>query len=124
MSWKRPNIGSRVNREVHARFWERAEVKFLRATRQNENQDGVGDILQEQAVWGWFERAKRDPARLYQKMFGFRAGALGAVYEALGHSMYDWSKNRYVTVAATTAGTSGSWQRLIDCRRCDVRRFA
>src|SRR6184192_4560928 len=34
MSWKRPNIGSRVNREVHARFWERAEVKFLRATRQ------------------------------------------------------------------------------------------
>src|SRR5437763_16636893 len=33
MSWKRPNIGSRVNREVHARFWERAEVKFLRATR-------------------------------------------------------------------------------------------
>ena len=34
MSWQRPNIGSRVNREVHARFWERAEVKFLRATRQ------------------------------------------------------------------------------------------
>jgi hypothetical protein len=26
---------SRVNREVHARFWERAEVKFLRATRQS-----------------------------------------------------------------------------------------
>jgi hypothetical protein len=23
-----------VNREVHARFWERAEVKFLRATRR------------------------------------------------------------------------------------------
>jgi hypothetical protein len=23
MSWQRPNIGSRVNREVHARFWER-----------------------------------------------------------------------------------------------------
>ena len=33
MSWQRPNIGSRVNREVHARFWERPEVKFLRATR-------------------------------------------------------------------------------------------
>jgi hypothetical protein len=30
---QRPNIGSRVNREVHARFWERAEVKFLRTTR-------------------------------------------------------------------------------------------
>ena len=30
-----PNIGSRVSREVHARFWERAEVKFLRATRQS-----------------------------------------------------------------------------------------
>ena len=31
MSWQRPNIGSRINREVHVRFWERAEVKFLRA---------------------------------------------------------------------------------------------
>ena len=34
MSWQRPNIGSRVNREVHARFWERPGVKLLRATRQ------------------------------------------------------------------------------------------
>ena len=34
MSWQRPNIGSRVTREGHARFWERAEVKVLRATRQ------------------------------------------------------------------------------------------
>ena len=33
MSWKRPNIGSRVTREGHARFWERLEVKVLRATR-------------------------------------------------------------------------------------------
>jgi hypothetical protein len=33
MLWQRLNIGSRVNREVHARFWERAEAKFLRATR-------------------------------------------------------------------------------------------
>jgi hypothetical protein len=24
-----------MNREVHVRFWERAGVKFLRATRQN-----------------------------------------------------------------------------------------
>src|SRR5215467_632548 len=35
MSWQRPNIGSRMNREVHVRFWERAEVKFLRATRHS-----------------------------------------------------------------------------------------
>src|SRR5262245_1500702 len=34
MSWQRPNIGSRVTREGHARFWERPVVKFLRATRQ------------------------------------------------------------------------------------------
>ena len=34
MSWQWPNIGSRVNREVHARFWERPGVKLLRATRQ------------------------------------------------------------------------------------------
>src|SRR5262245_31688437 len=33
MSWQRPNIGSRVTREGHARFWERPEVEFLRATR-------------------------------------------------------------------------------------------
>ena len=31
---QRSNIGSRVTREDHARFWERPEVKFLRATRQ------------------------------------------------------------------------------------------
>ena len=29
MAWQRPNIGSRVNREVHARFWEHAEVVRL-----------------------------------------------------------------------------------------------
>src|SRR5262252_10035594 len=33
---QRSNIGSRVTREGHARFWERPEVKFLRATRQND----------------------------------------------------------------------------------------
>src|SRR6516165_6810682 len=33
---QRPDIGSRVTREGHARFWERPEVKFLRATRQTE----------------------------------------------------------------------------------------
>jgi hypothetical protein len=32
--WQRPNIGSRVTREGHARFWERPEVQFLRATRR------------------------------------------------------------------------------------------
>ena len=31
---QRSNIGSRVNREVHARFWERPGVRFLRATRR------------------------------------------------------------------------------------------
>src|SRR6516164_8495471 len=31
---QRLNIGSRVTREGHARFWERPEVKFLRATRR------------------------------------------------------------------------------------------
>ena len=33
---QRLNIGSRVTREGHARFWERPEVKFRRATRQTE----------------------------------------------------------------------------------------
>lgn len=31
---QRSNIGSRVTRERHARFWERPEVKFVRATRR------------------------------------------------------------------------------------------
>ena len=39
MSWQRPNIGSRMNREVHVRFWERAEVKSLRATRHSRRSD-------------------------------------------------------------------------------------
>ena len=40
MSWQRPNIGSRVTREGHARFWERPGVKFLRATRHTLRPDG------------------------------------------------------------------------------------
>ena len=38
---QRLNIGSRVTREGHARFWERPEVKFLRATRRLEPIVGV-----------------------------------------------------------------------------------
>jgi hypothetical protein len=34
MSRQRRNIGSRVTREGHARFWERPGVKFRRATRR------------------------------------------------------------------------------------------
>src|SRR6266404_9911621 len=36
LPWKRPNIGSRMNREVHVRIWERPEVRVLRATRHFE----------------------------------------------------------------------------------------
>src|SRR5947207_1479166 len=36
MPWRRPNIGSRVTREGHARFWERLGVKLPWATRQKE----------------------------------------------------------------------------------------
>lgn len=32
MPWQRPNVGSRVDREVQAQLWERPKVKFLRAT--------------------------------------------------------------------------------------------
>src|SRR4029434_10892268 len=34
MPWPRLNIGSRVTREGHARFWERLGVQFPWATRQ------------------------------------------------------------------------------------------
>lgn len=40
LSWSRPNIRSRVSREVHARFWEHAEVRFLRVTRQTRKWPG------------------------------------------------------------------------------------
>jgi len=44
MLWQRLNIGSRVSREVHARFWESPEVKALRATRHPEkNLQGAQD---------------------------------------------------------------------------------
>ena len=41
LPWKRPNIGSRMNREVHVRIWERPEVRVLRATR-HEDHPGCG----------------------------------------------------------------------------------
>jgi hypothetical protein len=34
MPWQRPNIGSRVTREGHARFWERLGVRLPWATRR------------------------------------------------------------------------------------------
>jgi hypothetical protein len=33
MTWQRPNNRSRMNREIHVRFWESPEVKVLQATR-------------------------------------------------------------------------------------------
>src|ERR1035437_3885037 len=39
MPRQRPNIGSRMNREVHVRFWERPRVKVPRATRQSRHSD-------------------------------------------------------------------------------------
>src|SRR6516225_4742545 len=45
---QRPNIGSRVTREGHARFWERPDVKFLRATRRLALADRI------QSRRGWF----------------------------------------------------------------------
>jgi hypothetical protein len=38
-------IGSRVNREVPAQFWERPEVKFLRASRQRPSCSPPDDAL-------------------------------------------------------------------------------
>jgi hypothetical protein len=35
MPWQRPSNRSRMNREVHVRFWESPEVKVLRATRHS-----------------------------------------------------------------------------------------
>jgi hypothetical protein len=68
MSWQRPNIASRVNREVHARFWERPEVKFLRATRPSRrfHQFGHFRFGRERTYWS-ADRVE------------FRANAVGAV---------------------------------------------
>src|SRR5262245_22373477 len=41
MPWQRLNIGSRVTREGHARFWERLGVKVPRATRHLRTKPGT-----------------------------------------------------------------------------------
>jgi hypothetical protein len=58
MSWQRLNIGSRVTREGHARFWERPEVKFLGATRQSRNQ--WQRIMAASNAWPHAARAQQD----------------------------------------------------------------
>src|SRR5262249_13377133 len=50
MSWQRPNIGSRVTREGHARFWERPEVNPLGASRKSPQ---TGSVV------AWFARRWR-----------------------------------------------------------------
>src|ERR1035437_2614071 len=50
MPRQRPNIGSRMNREVHVRFWERPRVKVPRATRQTRKS---GDAITTSALPRW-----------------------------------------------------------------------
>src|SRR5262249_49515432 len=47
---QRLNIGSRVTREGHARFWERPEVKFLRATRRTSPSRGEGGKVRSRRI--------------------------------------------------------------------------
>jgi hypothetical protein len=63
MSWQRQNIGSRVNREVHARFWERLGVKLLRATRQFARRAEADDhvVIDRDFLLAPAELAERDP---------------------------------------------------------------
>src|SRR5262249_34968594 len=49
MSWQRPNIGSRVTREGHARFWERPVVKMDKAKPFK---------IPKREVWEAFKRVK------------------------------------------------------------------
>ena len=58
MSWQRPNIGSRVTREGHARFWERPEVKFLRATRQTRRLSCLGMSASPPTSDVWLRRSE------------------------------------------------------------------
>jgi hypothetical protein len=51
MSWQRSNIGSRVTREGHARFWERPGVKFLRATRPKRHSWANFVVPYDTAIW-------------------------------------------------------------------------
>jgi hypothetical protein len=53
MPWQRPDIGSRVTREGHARFWERPGVKLPWATRQSETPKHVraGDSFRRKRSW-------------------------------------------------------------------------
>jgi hypothetical protein len=71
MPWQRPNNGSRMNREVHVRFWESPEVKVLRATRQAETCRTPGltgrlSAMPRIRTDGWSPAARRERARLGQ----------------------------------------------------------
>jgi hypothetical protein len=67
MSWQRPNIGSRVTREGHARFWERPEVKFLRATRRLRRfERGAVNV----GSWHNPDLPGRPPSRRYRMVTG------------------------------------------------------
>jgi len=67
MAGQQPNIGSRVNREVHARFWERPEVKFLRATRPIASFRGNAAIVRFQ---GYSDRRRGAALELFTRFEG------------------------------------------------------
>src|SRR5258707_13732444 len=60
MSWKWPNNGSRMNREVHVRFWESPEVKILRATRHSRRVKREADMSGRPPIASpWLQRGIR-----------------------------------------------------------------
>src|SRR5215469_12136069 len=72
---QRSNIGSRVTREGHARFWERPEVKFLRATRRVSRTHRLSTTVQNctRDEGGPFEAGSQVRVSSHRKLLSSRA---------------------------------------------------
>ena len=104
MSWKWPNNGSRMNREVHVRFWESPEVKVLRATRQQRlRRQSTGASVVPQIVTTLVHRASRWAIDRHNQQLSMISSVRGSPDEP-------WMKQiaRNVTIEG--------WGALRDCR--------
>src|SRR5262249_22798994 len=84
MPWQRPNIGSRVTREGHARFWERPRVKLPRATRHVRPSRCAYDDGR-----STFSSGKTRPLRVISQLTCFRARSVRTTEELGQQGIFD-----------------------------------
>ena len=104
---QRPNIGSRVTREGHARFWERPEVQFLRATRHRVFWVRGSLAARERAVLDPHNREEGAPAMLPSRLTPSRTPAKfgGANLDRNGVATCRTKVKAHWIMAASRCGT-------------------